>query len=304
LSARAAGTGWYVAAGAVALAGIGGAVALAAWFVASLGASARFAVPGEGVVEVGEAGTQIVWHEHRTVLGDRTYRAEPEFPGGASFTILAPDGRRLELEPAGQQTWDEGDIARREVGRFVAEVPGRHVLRVEGSFEPRVIAVAPDFTGRMFAAIGGALALGLLGAGGGIGMLVYVLGTRAGASPVARPGASTAPQPTAAPDPQARLREMVTLVYVLQAAALLTGITMVAGVVIDYLSRDEAAGTWLESHVRWQIRTFWWTLAWSVLGVVTLIVLVGMLILLVAAIWYVYRVAKGWVALRAGRPLG
>jgi uncharacterized membrane protein len=36
--------------------------------------------------------------------------------------------------------------------------------------------------------------------------------------------------------------------------------------VVAYLKRDDAAGTWLESHYRWQIRTFWWLLLWGVIG--------------------------------------
>jgi uncharacterized membrane protein len=310
LSARPTGAGWYVAAGALALAGIGGAVALAVSAFASLGAAARFAVPGEGVVEVAAPGRQIVWHEYRSLLEGRTYSAEPEFPGGAQFTILAPDGGRLALAAAGQQTWNEGELKRSAVGEFEATSAGRYVVRVKGDFEPRVIAVASDFTGRLLASIGGALMLGLLGVGGGIGMVAYALGRRAdaqqaepgGGAPSAGGPAESAPPPAAGPE--ARLREMVTLVYALQAAALLTGITLVGGVVIDYLCRDEAAGTWLESHIRWQIRTFWWVLGWSVLGALTLVVLIGIVILLAAALWFVYRVAKGWVALRAERPVG
>ena len=42
-----------------------------------------------------------------------------------------------------------------------------------------------------------------------------------------------------------------------------------------YLKRDDASGTWLESHYRWQIRTFWWSLLWGVIGAVTALILVG-----------------------------
>jgi uncharacterized membrane protein len=62
------------------------------------------------------------------------------------------------------------------------------------------------------------------------------------------------------------LRTLTTVVYALQAAGFLVVITWIVAVVIDYVKRDEAKGTWLESHFSWQIRTFWWGLLWAVLG--------------------------------------
>ena len=86
-------------------------------------------------------------------------------------------------------------------------------------------------------------------------------------------------------------------------AAPLLAVALIAGVVIDYLKRDEVAGTWLESHVRWQISTFWWSLAWALIGLLTAILLVGFVILLVTAAWLIYRIAKGWIALGEKRPV-
>ena len=97
---------------------------------------------------------------------------------------------------------------------------------------------------------------------------------------------------------------MATLVYALYAASILVGITLIGGLVIAYLKRDDAAGTWLESHYRWQIRTFWWSLLWCVLGFATAIFVVGFAVLFAAAVWFIYRVAKGWIELRAGKPVG
>jgi uncharacterized membrane protein len=92
-------------------------------------------------------------------------------------------------------------------------------------------------------------------------------------------------------------------VYALQAAGFFVGITWIAAIVIDYVKRDDARGTWLESHYRWQIRTFWWGLLWAVIGSITVLVLVGWLVLAVTAIWIVYRIAKGWLYLSENRPL-
>ena len=97
---------------------------------------------------------------------------------------------------------------------------------------------------------------------------------------------------------------MAEVAYALLAGSLLTGVSGIAGVVIAYLKRDEAAGTLLESHFRWIIRTFWWSLLWGVIGAISMLVLVGFVILFAAAVWFIYRDAKGWLELRAGRPIG
>jgi uncharacterized membrane protein len=74
-------------------------------------------------------------------------------------------------------------------------------------------------------------------------------------------------------------------------------------VVIDYVKRDDALGTWLESHFRWQIRTFWWSLLWALIGGVLLLVLIGWLVLAVAGVWVLYRIVKGWLRLAEQREI-
>jgi uncharacterized membrane protein len=93
------------------------------------------------------------------------------------------------------------------------------------------------------------------------------------------------------------------VVYALQALAFLNGITLIVGVVINYIKRDEVAGTWLESHFRWQIRTFWFGLLWGVVGFVLAFVLVGFAILFAASIWMIYRIVKGWLKLNENQPV-
>ena len=99
------------------------------------------------------------------------------------------------------------------------------------------------------------------------------------------------------------LKTVATVVYALQAAGFFVGITWIAAIVIDYVKKDEAAGTWLESHYRWQIRTFWWGLLWALIGGLTAVVIVGFIVLAAAAIWIIYRIAKGWLYLSENRPL-
>jgi uncharacterized membrane protein len=104
-------------------------------------------------------------------------------------------------------------------------------------------------------------------------------------------------------DQERSLRNIATAVYTLQAAGFLFGITWLIAVIIDYVKRDDAKGTWLESHFTWQIRTFWWGLLWGVIGGVLLLVLVGYLVLVANAVWIIYRIVKGWLRLAERRQV-
>ena len=109
----------------------------------------------------------------------------------------------------------------------------------------------------------------------------------------------------AAPDDKLQsLKNITTLIYALYALSLLVGgLSAIVAIVINYIKRDDARGTWLESHFRWQIRTFWFTLLWFVLGALTILVVIGWVILAVACIWFIYRLAKGWLNLNDNKPM-
>src|SRR5689334_8340312 len=100
-----------------------------------------------------------------------------------------------------------------------------------------------------------------------------------------------------------QLKNVATIVYALQAAGFFLGITWLAAVIIDYVKRDDAAGTWLASHYRWQIRTFWWGLLWGVIGGILALVIVGFVVLAADAVWIIYRIAKGWLRLSEDREI-
>ncbi|MCG7902149.1 hypothetical protein A3195_11260 [Candidatus Thiodiazotropha endoloripes] len=107
-------------------------------------------------------------------------------------------------------------------------------------------------------------------------------------------------------DQHQNLEREVTLtvgVYALQAASFLFVITLLIGVIINYVKRDDVKGTWLESHFRWQIRTFWFVLLWSIIGFITTVILIGYVILFVNAVWLIYRIAKGWLSLQDEKRL-
>lgn len=104
------------------------------------------------------------------------------------------------------------------------------------------------------------------------------------------------------PDLQS-LKTVTTAVYALQALAFLFGITFIVAVVVNYIKREDVRGTWLESHFRWQIRTFWYGLLWTVLGTLLYIVIIGYFIWLANVVWVIYRIAKGWLRLSEGKEM-
>jgi uncharacterized membrane protein len=93
------------------------------------------------------------------------------------------------------------------------------------------------------------------------------------------------------------LVNITTLVYVLQALSFFVGVSCIVAVIINYVKLPDVSGTWLASHFRWQIRTFWFSMLWLVLGVLTLILVVGYFVLFANAVWVIYRIIKGWLAL-------
>jgi uncharacterized membrane protein len=81
----------------------------------------------------------------------------------------------------------------------------------------------------------------------------------------------------------------------------------IIAVIMNYARRSATRGTYLESHFRWQIRTFWYALLWACLAVLAFVTIIGipasLVGLLALAIWIVYRVARGWLALKDKRPM-
>lgn len=119
----------------------------------------------------------------------------------------------------------------------------------------------------------------------------------------------------------ASAQRIATLVYALHAFAIVVGIVgsasvigsfvaslpSIVAVVLNYLKRRSARGTWLESHYDWQIRTFWFAILWVVIAIVLTLTVVGipiaLAILIAITLWLVYRIARGWLRLSAGEPM-
>jgi uncharacterized membrane protein len=82
------------------------------------------------------------------------------------------------------------------------------------------------------------------------------------------------------------------LVYILYLVSIVIGITAIVGLVVAYVNRDDASD-WLQSHYRFQIRTFWIGALYLFLGVLLSQVVIGVLIILFWLLWLIVRCAKG-----------
>jgi uncharacterized membrane protein len=127
----------------------------------------------------------------------------------------------------------------------------------------------------------------------------------------------------AANDTSGSLFNWTQFIYALHAFSLLTGIIGAAtvvgafltgwpsiiAVILNYVKRSEVRGTWLESHFRWQIRTFWFGLLWValclffVVGTLGIGIIIAWLPLAFVSLWFIYRILRGWLRLRDGRPM-
>jgi uncharacterized membrane protein len=91
--------------------------------------------------------------------------------------------------------------------------------------------------------------------------------------------------------------------------AFLTGWPSIIAVILNYVKRGDVRGTWLESHFRWQIRTFWYGLLWVSLCLLFVVATLGIGILIawlplgLMGLWFIYRIVKGWMALSARRAM-
>jgi len=90
--------------------------------------------------------------------------------------------------------------------------------------------------------------------------------------------------------------------------AFLTGWPSIIAMVLNFMNRGEVRGTYLESHFRWQMRTFWFALLWLGVALLLAVTLIGIpvaiVLMLGVGIWVLYRLGRGWSALAAEKPMG
>lgn len=128
-------------------------------------------------------------------------------------------------------------------------------------------------------------------------------------------------------EPEQKIIVIAKIVYGLHALSIILGIVTgasilssflfgwpsIAAVVLNYVLRNEAKGTYVESHFTWQIQTFWWAALWTVLvgliGMLLAWLLIGFAVwsigFMVMGIWVGYRIIRGWIRLtaREGMPV-
>ncbi|MBC7750916.1 MAG: hypothetical protein H7Z73_04235 [Candidatus Saccharibacteria bacterium] len=98
-------------------------------------------------------------------------------------------------------------------------------------------------------------------------------------------------------------KNLTMIIYGLYAASFIVGITCIVAIIVNFIKKNDVAGTWLESHFRWQIRTFWFSVLWTIIGFITFIIAIGWFILAANCIWFIYRLVKGFINLNDNKPM-
>jgi uncharacterized membrane protein len=129
--------------------------------------------------------------------------------------------------------------------------------------------------------------------------------------------------PSGAVEPAPSLVTWTHAIYALHALSLVTGIVgavslvgafltgwpSLIAVILNYVKRSDVRGSWLASHFRWQIRTFWFGLLWVALCLLFVVVTLGIGLLIawlpltIVGLWFVYRIVRGWLRLADRRPM-
>jgi uncharacterized membrane protein len=97
--------------------------------------------------------------------------------------------------------------------------------------------------------------------------------------------------------------------YLFHAASLVFSLGAFSWIplIISYLKRPEAAGTFVYSHHSWQIRSFWWYVVWMALGGLLWLTIIGiplaMVVFFLAWVWKAYRLLRGFFALNDNKPM-
>jgi uncharacterized membrane protein len=94
---------------------------------------------------------------------------------------------------------------------------------------------------------------------------------------------------------------MSKLVYALYVASIFVGLTGLVGVIIAYVNKAESP-PWLQTHYQFQIRTFWISILFTVIAIITMFIAIGFIILLLTLIWLIVRCVKGYLLLDKGLP--
>jgi uncharacterized membrane protein len=122
-------------------------------------------------------------------------------------------------------------------------------------------------------------------------------------------------------EPMPSVITVANVVYALHTLAIVVGLAgsativgsfvgsvpSIIAVILNYVKRGDARGTWVASHYRWQIRTFWFALLWAIIGwaliFTVVLIVIGVPVLIALTLWLIYRIARGWLRLRDHKPM-
>jgi uncharacterized membrane protein len=89
--------------------------------------------------------------------------------------------------------------------------------------------------------------------------------------------------------------------------AFVFGWPSIIAVIINYVTRDQVRGTWLATHWRWQLRSFWFAALWLLVAGFLMLTLIGIpaaiMVIVGTGLWVLYRVIRGWLALKERRGM-
>lgn len=98
---------------------------------------------------------------------------------------------------------------------------------------------------------------------------------------------------------------LVVAIAAVVPGAQVSVLLLVVALLIDFVKRDDAAGTWQASHFSWRIRSVLWAgvlyLATSWLWLLLLVP--GWIAWMLISLWFLYRIVKGMVRMNARRAI-
>ncbi|TDR71632.1 DUF4870 family protein [Paludibacterium purpuratum] len=103
--------------------------------------------------------------------------------------------------------------------------------------------------------------------------------------------------------PLSPLHNVALATYILYGLGLFFPVCTLIGLIVAYVKRQDAAGSGYASHFTWLIRTFWISLGVAIVGVLTMLIGIGVLILIALWIWHVYRLVAGFLKFNDRRPI-
>jgi uncharacterized membrane protein len=91
------------------------------------------------------------------------------------------------------------------------------------------------------------------------------------------------------------------IIYGLYAAGYFVGITSLAGVIYAYISRGK--DPIVDTHLTFQIRTFWISILIGLIALVTIFIGVGVFVWLFLLVWGLTRIISGFLLANDGKPI-